>query len=295
MYLCIAGKNSIAVDTLDYALTIWDRNKILGLPNKTDAGEDSWQPSFLKKCREEKLNIVQLQELYNQEMIFISLEYDRIIAPRKFLSKYLYNIHFSKLPKYRGMYTSAWPILNGESETGVTLHEIDHGIDTGDIIDQISFPIFRDDTARDLYFKYLKYGSMLIKINLKMVLEHKSISYPQPKEGASYYSKQSINYSDLKIDFKQTSDMVGKQVRAYTFKEYQLPKFNNKAIQRIDILDSRSMEKPSKLVYEENAYGIMATMDYDIKLTWGGVLLTINNAMILTRKRKQRNKVFLSA
>jgi methionyl-tRNA formyltransferase len=68
------------------------------------------------------------------------------------------------------MYTSAWPILNGEDETGVTLHEIDEGIDTGNIIDQISFPITEDDTARDLYFKYLKYGSMLIRIDVEMII-----------------------------------------------------------------------------------------------------------------------------
>ena len=54
------------------------------------------------------------------------------------------------------MYTSCLPILNGETITGVTLHKIDSGIDTGYIIKQKVFKININDTARDLYLKYLK-------------------------------------------------------------------------------------------------------------------------------------------
>ena len=61
------------------------------------------------------------------------------------------------------MYTSALPIINNELETGVTLHKIDSGIDTGDIIDQIKFKIENNFTARDLYFKYLFYSKELLK------------------------------------------------------------------------------------------------------------------------------------
>ena len=73
--------------------------------------------------------------------MFISLEYHRLIDPLKFVTSKLYNPHFSLLPAYKGMYTSALPLLNDEKDAGVTLHHIDSGIDTGDIIDQIIFPI----------------------------------------------------------------------------------------------------------------------------------------------------------
>ena len=59
--------------------------------------------------------------------------------PKNFLNARLYNIHFSYLPAYKGMFTSALPIKNGEVDSGVTLHKIESGIDTGDIIDQIKF------------------------------------------------------------------------------------------------------------------------------------------------------------
>lgn len=70
------------------------------------------------------------------DLIFISLEFDKIVNPDLFKDARLYNIHFSLLPSYKGMYTSAIPILNGEEMVGVTFHEIDKGIDTGNIIAQ---------------------------------------------------------------------------------------------------------------------------------------------------------------
>jgi len=268
MFLCIAGKNSIAVDVLNHALTILDKDEILGVPNNSDTGEDNWQPSFLKRCCDVGIKFAHLHQLYDMEIIFLSLEFDRIIAPEKYKSKYLYNIHFSKLPKYRGMYTSAWPILNGENESGVTLHVIDSGIDTGDIIDQISFTIDREDTARDLYFKYLKYGSMLVKANFHNILEHRISPYPQPVYGASYYAKSSINYSDLKLCLNQIADNILRQIHAYSFKEYQLPKINGRAVKNAIILNKRSIKRPSDITEEWDDYIIISTMDYDIKIVW---------------------------
>ena len=59
----------------------------------------------------------------------------------KFFSKELFNFHFSLLPKYRGCHTNFFQIYNGEKISGVTLHKIDNGIDTGPIIDQLKFSI----------------------------------------------------------------------------------------------------------------------------------------------------------
>jgi methionyl-tRNA formyltransferase len=240
----------------------------LGLPNNSDTGEDGWQPSFLKRCCDTGIKCVHLDQLYDLETIFLSLEFDRIIKPEKFRSKYLYNIHFSKLPKYRGMYTSSWPILNGENESGVTLHIIDRGIDTGDIIDQISFAIDKGDTARDLHFKYLKYGSMLVKANFQNILEHKISAYPQPVYGSSYYTKNSINYSDLILNYNQTADNILRQIRAYSFKEYQLPKLNGRTIKSAIILNQRSIKKPSDITEEGDGYITISTVDYDVKIIW---------------------------
>ncbi|WP_241392744.1 formyltransferase family protein [Pseudomonas chlororaphis] len=71
---------------------------------------------------------------------FISLEFDRIVVPGRFSISRVSNIHFSRLPEYKGMFTSVWPLLESRAEAGVTLHFIDRGIDTGEIVAQQVFP-----------------------------------------------------------------------------------------------------------------------------------------------------------
>ena len=165
MKICIAGKNNIAVWALRYLLHIGIcRQDIFILPNASDCGYDTWQYSLLKCAKDENLMVVTLQDIYAMsDLLFISLEFDKLIDIEKFASKNLFNIHFSNLPKYKGAYTSIMPLLYGESETGVTLHKIDSGVDTGDIVDQMTFAIGLQDSARMLYDNYNKYAFLLFK------------------------------------------------------------------------------------------------------------------------------------
>lgn len=63
------------------------------------------------------------------------------------------NLHYSLLPKYRGVYPVNWALIRGEKETGITYHWVDSRIDAGAIIRQESLPIAPDDTARSLQLK----------------------------------------------------------------------------------------------------------------------------------------------
>tara|TARA_B100001113_G_C21030574_1_gene587814 strand:- start:63 stop:875 length:813 start_codon:yes stop_codon:yes gene_type:complete len=240
MKICIAGKNSIAIDTIKYLLNGLNLNhdNICIITNRTDDGEDTWQPSLKKYSLENELALVDLENIYNIEnLLFISLEYDKIIKPNLFKSDKLFNIHFSLLPRYKGMYTSVHPILNGEKNSGVTLHEIDPGIDTGDILFQKSFEINIDDTSRDLYLKYLHYGKELIINNLPFLLNNNYSSKPQGFVNSSYYSKKSIDFNNIIIDLNKTSFEIHNQLRAYIFPEYQLPSLKNNLIKKSVIKD----------------------------------------------------------
>ena len=119
----------------------------------------------------------QAQDIDN--LIFISLEYDCLIRPQLFRTRRLYNLHFSALPQYKGMYTSAIPILFGSRYSGVTIHEIDHGIDTGPIVSQLLFDIQDHWCARDLYFAYMSYGFMLFKQTYATLISDTPKSIPQ--------------------------------------------------------------------------------------------------------------------
>lgn len=266
MKVIIAGKNNIAVNILDELLKKEKKESIFVILNKNDNGIDSWQRSLKKYAYDKNLKIISLEEAYQmKEIIFLSLEFDRIIDIKKFQKDAkLYNIHFSKLPKYKGMYTSAHPILNNEKETGVTLHKIDNGIDTGDIIDQISFKISFLDTARSLYLKYINFGTKLILDRLDDLLTGKINSYKQDLKESTYYSKKSIDYTNLKIDLNQTAQNIYNQIRAFNFREFQLPMIKKSEIISSRITNIRSQNKPGTVLFENESMILTSTVDYNI-------------------------------
>jgi len=265
--ICIAGKNDIAVNCLEWLLEEQnvDAQTVCVCLNQNGDGFTS-QRSLTEYSKQKNIAQVDLDDLYPiKELVFFSLEFDRLIKPEKFKSSELFNIHFSLLPAYRGMYTSAWPILNGEKHSGVTLHKIDAGIDSGDIVDQIEFKIEYNDTARDLYFNYMKYGETLFKSNFKNIIENNYRAEPQ-KEGGSYYSKNSIDYRHLEIDLQKKAEVIRNQIRAFHFKEYQLPQVKDHIIDSAEILTTPSNKVAGSILQIKEYFMDIATLDNDLRL-----------------------------
>lgn len=266
--ICIAGKNSIAVAGLNYVLDNYSETAdIYALCDKNDGGMDSWQPSYKKFALDKGIEVLELEDLYLiEDLIFISLEYFRLVDPNKFKTRNLFNIHFSLLPAYKGMYTSAHPILNSETTAGCTFHYIDTGIDTGPIISQIHFKLAHDDTCKNVYEKYLFYGRKLAFDTIGSLIENNFQSYKQPLSGASYYSKKSIDYKNLIVDLAQSSLEVSKQLRAYTFRDYQLPCVNGFNIFGHLITNIPSVEAPGTILELTKDYLLVSTSDFNIKV-----------------------------
>lgn len=265
--LCIGGRNQIAVDAVDYILSNYKIDNFLFVPIEIDDGEHSWQPSFKKHCVDHGLTQVSLEDLYEiDNLYFFSLEFDKIIKPDKFKSKKLFNIHFSLLPAYKGMYTSCLPILHGEDITGVTLHEMDAGIDTGNIIAQDSFSIDLEDTAEVLYGKYLQNGFNLFVKHFNSIINDQYVSLEQPYYGSTYYSKAAIDFKNISIDFKKTAFEVVNQFRAYTFRVYQMPVFDGKVIRQATSTKVKSFKKPGSIISEDEISIVVSTIDYNVKL-----------------------------
>ena len=269
--VCIAGKNEIAVNALHHliASAASDRSiDLCVLANRTDDGQTSWQPSLRRHAILAGVPEVSLDQLYSiQDLVFLSLEFDRLVRPDRFASRELFNIHFSALPKYKGMYTSIMPILMGETESGVTLHKIDRGIDTGDIIDQMRFPIERDDTGRDLYQKYLDQSFVLLQNNLSAVLSGEYQAASQDRFGGSYFSKQAIDFSNIQLDLNKTACEIHNQVRAFTFRDYQLPYFFGSPVCKSEVLNEKTTQKPGTVLSEDERCFEIATVDYRLRLT----------------------------
>ena len=82
-----------------------------------------------------------------------------------------WNVHGSLLPKYRGAAPIQWSVLDGESETGVTLMQMDVGMDTGHMLLQRSIPIAPEDTAGTMYEKLAPVGAEVLREGLRRLKE----------------------------------------------------------------------------------------------------------------------------
>jgi methionyl-tRNA formyltransferase len=267
MRVCIAGKNNIAVDVCKYLLSLVDKSQVFVMINKSDTGRDGFQRSFRRYAEMRGIPIVSLDMIYDwDDLIFLSLEFDKIIKPHLFKSTYLYNIHFSLLPKYKGMYTSALPLLYGEKESGVTLHIIDNGIDTGDIIAQERIVISEDENAKSLYLKYIASGTKLVKEKLPLLLAGKYQSVPQNGVESTYYSKKTIDYQNLIINTSCTAYQLVNQIKAFSFRDYQLPEISGYCIFYAHCSNEKSTCVAGTLLEENEFYIKVSTIDYDVLL-----------------------------
>ncbi len=254
MYICIAGKNECAVNALKHLLLHkFKKSNILVLPNNNDKGIDSWQPSLKKFARRNNIKIIKLKYLYSlKQLLFFSLEYDKIINIKNFKSHNLFNFHFSLLPKYRGCHTNFLQIYKGEKFSGVTLHKIDSGIDTGDIIDKIKFRIKINDTALDNYRKLMKFSTKLFKRNLNNIIISKYNLRKQILSNGRYFNKRSVNYKNkLKITMNKPSLKNHNRIRSLIFPPYQLPLVNG--------------VKVLKSVYKNKKIYLTKSSDYKFK------------------------------
>ncbi len=99
-----------------------------------------------------------------------------------------YNVHASLLPKYRGAAPINWAIINGEKETGITIMEMEEGLDTGDIVLYKPIPIEKDDDSITIHDKLSILGGRLIVDALDGVASGRLIKTPQDHSRSSYAS-----------------------------------------------------------------------------------------------------------
>ena len=123
-------------------------------------------------------------------------------------------IHDSLLPKYRGFAPMNWAIINGESETGVTLFHIAEGVDCGPIVDQMATSIEIHDTAKTVDEKIIKLYEEIIIKNLPSLAAGKVKSVPQDETRATYTCKRTPE--DGEINWQQTALQIYNLIRGLT-------------------------------------------------------------------------------
>ncbi len=124
------------------------------------------------------------------------------------------NVHASLLPKYRGAAPIQWAILNDEPETGVTIMQIDAGLDTGAVLSTEATPIRPDDDAQTLHDRLARSGADLLVRTLAEHVSGRIEPRPQPEEGATYARK--ITKEDGRLDWNRPARELWNRVRGLT-------------------------------------------------------------------------------
>ncbi len=170
------------------------------------------------------------------------------------------NLHPSLLPEYRGMAPQHWPIINGESKTGVTVHYVDEGTDTGDIILQEEIELLPTDYVYDLQKKWLKiYEYIMVEAIDKILSGAPTIKQSHLK--GLYYGKLKIE--DCQIDLSRTTIEVMRLIQGVS-RPYYGARLNN------HIIWNAHIASPSEIVLE-----------FINKYEQGGVLLTSDGAIVI--------------
>lgn len=123
-----------------------------------------------------------------------------------------YNMHGSLLPKYRGRVPTNWAVLNGETETGATLHEMSAKPDAGAIVAQTSVPILPDDTAQQVFDKVTVAAEQTLWRVLPALIAGEAPHLPNDLASGSYYSGRKPE--DGRIDWSQPAQRVYNLIRA---------------------------------------------------------------------------------
>jgi methionyl-tRNA formyltransferase len=111
-----------------------------------------------------------------------------------------YNMHGSLLPKYRGRVPVNWAIIQGETETGATLHEMVKKPDAGAIVGQMIVPILPNDTAADVFAKVLVAAELVLDRALPSMVNGTLEKIPMDVSKGSYFGGRKP--ADGKIDWK---------------------------------------------------------------------------------------------
>lgn len=123
------------------------------------------------------------------------------------------NIHASLLPRWRGAAPIQRAIDAGDAETGITIMQMDVGLDTGDMVSVHALPIRPDHTGGSLHDELAQLGAQAIVETLQRLSQGPLAATPQPIDGVTYAEK--LQKSESALDFNLSAEVLARRVRAF--------------------------------------------------------------------------------
>lgn len=210
--LCESGKHEILAVVTQPDRPKGRGNKLLQTPVKEYAlaqGLTVYQPQKVKTPE-----FVELLHKLQPELIVVA-------AFGQFLSKEILelpkygciNVHASLLPKYRGAAPIQYAIIKGEKESGVTIMQMDIGMDTGAMLDKVVVPIEENTTMGELHYALREQGAALLLQVIDKIAAGTAVAEPQDNEQATYATL--LDRSMEHIDWSKTAQEVHNLIRGF--------------------------------------------------------------------------------
>lgn len=210
--LCESGKHEILAVVTQPDRPKGRGNKLLQTPVKEYALEQGltvYQPQKVKTPE-----FVELLHELQPELIVVA-------AFGQFLSKEILelpkygciNVHASLLPKYRGAAPIQYAIIKGEKESGVTIMQMDIGMDTGAMLDKVVVPIEENTTMGELHDALREQGAALLLEVIDKIVTGTAVAEPQDNEQATYATL--LDRSMEHIDWSKTAQEVHNLIRGF--------------------------------------------------------------------------------
>ena len=222
--LCESGKHEILAVVTQPDRPKGRGNKLLQTPVKEYAlaqGLTVYQPQKVKTPE-----FVELLHELQPELIVVA-------AFGQFLSKEILelpkygciNVHASLLPKYRGAAPIQYAIIKGEKESGVTIMQMDIGMDTGAMLDKVVVPIAENTTMGELHDALREQGAALLLEVIDKIAAGTAVAEPQDNEQATYATL--LDRSMEHIDWSKTAQEVHNLIRGFIPAPSTFPKLPN--------------------------------------------------------------------
>lgn len=221
MRILFFGGHDLGKLTLDYLLK-QDKNVVAAVMTDTD---NEWYHGLEEITDEHNIDLFKVKNINNNKFIskvrndlkpdlIISVNFDQIFKKEiiNIPDKGCINIHASLLPNYRGRAPLNWAILKGEDKTGVTVHFINEGIDTGEIILQEEIEIAKDDYISDIVAQVKEKYPLMINKAVDLIKNDNYETVKQNKEEGSYYGKRTPK--DGLINWKKSAEKIYNLIRA---------------------------------------------------------------------------------
>ncbi len=282
------GTPEIAVPAL---VALAETSEVVGVVCQPDRpagrGLDIHEPAVKRAARELGLSVHQPVKVKTGNLhewlaereadVAVVLAYGRIlpepvlVAPRRGCI----NLHASLLPKYRGAAPIQWALLGGDAETGISLMQMDTGLDTGPVFTTRRLPLHAEETAGELTERLAELAALVVREDLPRAVHGELEALPQDDAGASYAPP--IERQHARLDWSRSAVELDRTVRAMAPRPGAHTSVRGKALK---ILKARPLE----LTLDLPPGGVDLSVNGEARVATGRGALAIVRAQVEGRK-----------